>query len=58
MNCPFLILNYSLTCVATDAYSPSRFQVEEYCKSKRKRYAVCPFFKFHDKGKKRQVSPQ
>jgi hypothetical protein len=52
MNCPFLIFGYGLTCKANNTYSPSRFQVDEYCRSKRKRYAVCPFFKFRGKEKK------
>ncbi len=50
MNCPFLILNYSLTCKANNTYLPSGFQIEEYCRSKR--YSLCPFFKLRAKGEK------
>ena len=52
MNCPFLSRNYMLVCKARNIYTPSLFQIEEYCRGKRKRYALCPFFKFSDKIKK------
>ncbi len=58
MNCPYLILDQSPTCDANNAYPPSRFQVQEYCKSKRKRYAICPFFAFHSSEKKMMVKPK
>jgi hypothetical protein len=45
MNCPFLAVKYDLTCDANETYAPSRFQLEEYCKGKRDRYTLCPFFK-------------
>jgi hypothetical protein len=52
MNCPFLSRNYILVCKARNIYTPSLFQIEEYCRGKRKRYALCPFYKFSDKMKK------
>ncbi len=52
MNCPFLAAKYDLTCDAKNTYAPSRFQLEEYCKGKRDRYTMCPFFKCTHQAKK------
>gem|GEM_PF-1625108 len=42
--CPFWKGIYLFSCKAgTRAYYPSRFEIEEYCNTKRHRF--CPFFK-------------
>jgi hypothetical protein len=52
MDCPFLSVNHIFTCSAKTVYAPSGFQIEEYCRNKRKRYSICPFFRFRDEAKK------
>ncbi len=43
MKCPFLTGRYMYTCTAnSEAYIPSQFELEEYCRGKR--HTMCPFY--------------
>lgn len=42
MNCPFITGKYMLSCAACQAYVPSIFELDEYCKTSR--YTMCPCY--------------
>ena len=42
MKCPFATGEYMLSCAAHQAYVPSMFELDEYCKTTR--HTLCPFF--------------